>query len=81
MQFRELADHIGQQIGFGQPRSAFGGSRIGADGARDDAGQGLHTGAAFQLAAEFVVVNNPRQFGHARIQAHLLVGLEEKARV
>ena len=80
LQFRKLADHIGQQISLGQLRCAIDGgaqrrvAQLRADGARECA-HALH---ALALRAELVVVNHFVQARHARGQCLLAVLVEKE---
>ena len=80
LQFRKLADHIGQQISLGQLRCAIDGgaqrrvAQLRADGARECA-HALH---ALALRAELVVVDHLVQARHTRGQRLLAVLVEEE---
>ena len=80
LQFGELADHVGEQVGLGQERRLVGfqRQRLAADALADGAGDRLHPRHAFALSAELVVVDDLGQPQHARIQRLLAVLVEEE---
>ena len=78
LQFGELADHAGQQIGLGQDGGALGKVGLGTDQRRDLARQQPQALDAVILAAELVVENNVLQLQHAVFERHLAVLIEEE---
>jgi hypothetical protein len=79
LQFRKLADHVGEQIGLGEHRGALRHGIVGPQQARDFAGQFLDAIDAPQLAAELVVVHDIGEARHAFLELRLAVLIEEKA--
>ena len=78
LQLRELSNHAGHQVGFGQPCSAIGGSRVGADPCRNGTGQCADPLGALRLCAEFGVVDHGFELNRAIGQPLLFVLLEEE---
>ena len=78
LQFRELADHFGHQVGFCQTRGAFGCGGIRAQCFGDVGGNALQAFDAFGLRTDFVVINHVCQLGQAAFQSRFLVLLVEK---
>ena len=80
LQFRELADHVGQQVGLGQHGSLFGvlhqlpAAELFGDGA-GDGGNALH---ALALGAQLVVIDNLGQADDAAFQRLLAILVEEE---
>ncbi|MDE1712489.1 hypothetical protein PWG14_07170, partial (plasmid) [Chromobacterium amazonense] len=58
LQLRELADHVGHQVGLGQVGRARGQRGVGAQLAGDGAGNALQPLHALQLGADLVVVHH-----------------------
>ncbi len=81
LEFRELADHCREQVGFGKPSRAFREARVCAQLARNLPRKKLDAGGALQLGAELVVIDDLRETRHARFQLRLAVLVVEKARV
>ena len=78
LQFRELADHVGQEVRFRELRAAFGQQHVVAEAAGDGAGEARDALRALGLRAQLVVVDDVRQQRQARFQRLLLVLLEEE---
>ncbi|CWP70427.1 Uncharacterised protein [Neisseria meningitidis] len=73
LQFGELADHFGNQIGFGKTRGALGCGGIRVQRFSDVGGNALQTFDAFGLRTDFVVVHHVCQLGQAAFQSRFLV--------
>ena len=73
LQFGELADHFGNQVGFRQTRGAFGCGGIRTQSFGDVGGNALQAFDAFGLRADFVVVHHVCQLGQAAFQSRFLV--------
>ena len=81
LELRELAHHVGQEVGLGQARAALGQRHVEAEALGDAGGQLRHAFAALGLGAQLVVVDHVGQLRQARFQGLLLVLLEEELRI
>jgi hypothetical protein len=79
LQFRKLADHVGEQIGLGQVRGALRRCRIGFQQPRNLASDLLDARDALQLAAELVVIHDVGETRHALLKPGLAILIEEEA--
>ena len=73
LQFWELADHFGYQVGFSQTCGTLGCGGIRAQRFGDMGGNALQTLDALGLRTDFVVVNHAGQFRQAAFQSRFLV--------
>ena len=81
LQFGELADHAGDEVGLGQHRGALGLLDIGAD-LRGDLGGQLHQPLdALELGAELGVEHHLLELGQAVLERQCQVGLVEELRI
>ena len=81
LQLRELANHIGYEVGLGQlSRTRYVGG-VSADGVADLRGEILYAQQTIQLCTQFVVIDHIAQFGDTRCQRLLAILREEEAGV
>ena len=73
LQLGELADHFGDQVGFGQTCGAFSCGGIRAQCFGDVGGNTLQAFNTLGLRTDFVVVNHAGQFRQAAFQSRFLV--------
>ena len=78
LQFRELADHFGYQVSFGQTCGAFGCGGIRAQSLGDVGSDALQAFDTLGLRADFVVINHICQLGQTAFQSRFLVLLVEE---
>ena len=80
LQFGELADHVGQQVGLGQQRRLFGlqRQRFATELLADRLGDGTDALDALALGAQLVVIDDLGQIEDARLERLLAILVEEE---
>ncbi|KFB74250.1 MAG: hypothetical protein AW09_000469 [Candidatus Accumulibacter phosphatis] len=81
LQFREFANHVGQQIDLGEQRSPFGEIGFGAESFGNAAGDAPHSLRTVAERAELVMIDHRAQRGDAGGKAVLAVLVVEEAGV
>ncbi len=78
LQFREFADHVGDQVRFRKPRRALRQCAVRAQVRRDGRRDGAHARRPIRLRAELVVIDDAAELGQARFQRMAPVLVEEE---
>ena len=81
LQLGKLADHVGDEIGLGEPRGAVGERGVGADRRGDPPRERADALHPLALRAELVVVDDGVEAGQPRLELRLAVLVVEEPRV